>query len=165
MICPNCLEASQHSMCPYCGEVVHLVGFDPLDLVDPLGLYRKGYAAVSSDSSPSDATSSSDGPSLWDRLPSPSDILHANPAYQAGKYLSDAGGGALSSVRSPFAAITDTLSSLGTVVKWILIGGAVVGAVVLLYGVFKFVPVALGLAASNAREVGKMAPQLIAKAI
>lgn len=71
-------------------------------------------------------------------------------------------------VKNPFAGITSPLDSLGgffSVLKWVVIGGAVVGAVVLLYGAFRFIPVALGLAAGNAREVGKMAPQLLAKSL
>ena len=42
MICPNCLESSQHAMCPYCGEVQIVGGLldDVLSYVPTPGMPR-----------------------------------------------------------------------------------------------------------------------------
>jgi len=138
MICVNCEQGSMGPYCPFCGEpdVVRVLGFDPFD---PLDLGFTPIDPLDLRHKVPDATglpNADVSPGTFDRL---------NP-------LSDF---------HPF----DALDSFLSVLKWVVIGGAIVGAFVLVYGVIKFVPVALGLAASNAREVGKMAPHLLAKAL
>lgn len=69
---------------------------------------------------------------------------------------------------NPFSNLKNPLDALGnltSILKWVVIGGLVVGAFILVYGVIKFVPVALGVAGANAREISKMAPQLLAKSL
>lgn len=158
MICYTCGHCSMHKACPYCGakDIRSVVGFDPIDLFNPIGL---GQKIATSQGLPnplgigdSSSSSSSDGPSLWDRLPSIPNPF--STAYDTGKSI---GTTVTSTIKQPL----DQISSFMSVLKWVVIGGAVVGAIVLLYGVIKFVPVALGIAGETTRETTKMIPHLV----
>jgi hypothetical protein len=162
MICPNCLESSQHAMCPYCGEVQIVGGLldDVLSYVPTPGkAYELGKSITSDGGAPS-PSSDGGGPSLLDRIPNP-----FSSAYDVGKSAGASASSTLSNLGADVRAPFDALSSMLTVLKWVVIGGAVVGAVVLLYGVFKFVPIALGAAAHTTAETTKMIPHLLKAAV
>jgi hypothetical protein len=165
MICFSCLKCSQHVQCPFCGGRTEpngkiMVGFSLSDLPNPYSwAYNTGRDIGTSATAPS--TSSSDsGSSWWDRIPNP-----FKSAYDAGY----AGGGAIqqgvSNLGSDITAPFDALSSLLTVGKYVLIGGVIFVAVVVGYGVIKWIPVALGAAAANVSQVNKMIPDIAAKAL
>lgn len=169
MICFSCGHCSQHVACPYCWARTEpngntIVGFSLLDIPNPFSyaydLGKDVGSGITSSGSPS--SSGSDSGSAWEAIKS------YNPfsmAYDAGKSAGDAGQAAISNIGADVRAPFDAISSFMTVLKWVIIGGAVIGAVVLVYGVLKFVPVALGLASSSAHQTLKMVPDIAAKAL
>lgn len=170
MICYTCGHCSMHKACPYCGapDIRSVVGFDPIDLLNPIKFAADTYSGRTSTTP--ELGRVSEGPGLlgqlWDAIPNPfaSDSNVPNPlgtAYDLGYRGGDVAKQTVSNLGGDLRAPFDAVSSFVSVLKWVVIGGAVVGAIVLLYGVIKFVPVALGIAGSTAHETTKMIPHLV----
>lgn len=166
MICYSCGHCSQHVRCPYCAAKTEVqgnirVGFSLSDVPNPFSYaYDLGKSAGSAISRGSSSPSSDSGPSLWDRLPSIPNPF--STAYDAGKSIGDTVKTTIQdTVKTTIQGPADAISSFMSVLKWVVIGGAIVGAIVILYGVIKFVPVALGIAGSTAHETTKMIPHIL----
>lgn len=164
MICYSCGHCSMHKACPYCGakDIRTVVGFDPIDLLNPIKFGADLYQGRTSTTPEIGRVSEGPGllSSIWDAIPNP-----FSASYEAGQAAGDAAKTAVSNIGADVRAPFDAISSLLTILKWVVIGGAVVGAVVLVYGVIKFVPVALGIAGSTAHETTKMIPHLVKHAL
>lgn len=165
MICFSCGHCSQHVACPYCGARTEpngkiMVGFSLSDIPNPFSYaYNLGKDIGTSVTAPS-STSTEDNTSWYNRIPNPFSTAY-DLGYKGGDIAQQELGNLGQDLRAPF----DAVSSLLTVGKYVLIGGAVFVAVVVGYGVIKFIPVMLGAAAANVSQVNKMIPDIAAKAL
>lgn len=149
MICTSCLESSQHAVCPYCGAPdAQLVGWGLSDVLDVLPLSYKPWEALST------------AQKVEEQLPSPADVY--SRGYEAGRSIGE-------TVKAPFqgafASVTEPIAGLATTVKWVVIAGAVVGALVLVYGALKFIPVMLAAAGKQAEMGVRVMERVATKAL
>lgn len=107
MVCVECLQASRagNGTCPFCGAPDYkiLLGFDPLDLLNPYELGRKTAPTVQEID--------------VNNIPGPGDLL--------------------SSVLKVPGAIADSIGSLTSTVKWIVLGGAALAGTAFAYSVYQ----------------------------
>lgn len=152
MICTTCGEASQHAACPYCGTpdprfVAQLVGYIP----SPLDL---GYWLAGKEPPP--------------RMPDPLNPVEVGTEaaeHVPSDWFKTDENSLFGRITSPFAAIGEQIGSFATVIKWVIVGGAIVGAIVLLVGVFKYVPIMLGAAVKNVEQVTRVGQHVAEKAL
>lgn len=167
MICTACGHCSQHVCCPYCGDCqmqsagnirtgliakgAIRTGFDILDPlglgftpVDPLDLRHKVPQQMGYDT-----------PVETSNLPSPNEISSSLPSIP----------NPFSGIKNPFSGVIDSVQSTTTVLKYVVIGGAIFLAVMAGYVVIKWIPIALGLAGSSAHESIKAIPHILKAAV
>lgn len=134
------------------------VGLDLSDIPNPFSYaYNLGRKAGDTITAPSSGGSSDGfGSSVSDffsSIPNP-----FKSAYDIGRETGD-------TVTSTIKAPLEAASSLMTVVKYVMIAGAIFLVVIVGYVVIKWIPVALGLAGSTAHETTKMVPHLLKAAL
>lgn len=135
MRCPGCDHVSLGLCCSNCGrcEVPQAVAFSPFDLLDPINLGRE----------------------LGNSGVNPLDPI--NTGRTLGQGIQS--GTVLGGVKGATSAISD----LASVVKWIMVGGAVVVGGVLVYSVVKFIPKMAEAAAANVKEAGRVGGQIASR--
>jgi hypothetical protein len=154
MICGRCSRSSLHVRCPFCRPAI--AGFDlpnPFSYAYDLG-HDLGSSASSSLSSTSPSDSSSGG--LGEKLSSiPNPFSYA---YDTGKNI---GSDVSSSLSQPIQAAT----SLANTVRYLMIGGAILGAGIVIYMTIKFLPHVLDVAAGQAKMGTHAMGKLVSKGL